>query len=111
MSPAAAIPTGTERMGARRGRRPAVDQLLAAGAELAGKTITDELAFSLEGVNAHYGTPPNPACPGRIPGGSSSGSAAAVAAGLVDFALGTDTGGSVAGAGGVLRPARFPTDT
>jgi amidase len=74
---------------------PAVDRLLAAGASLAGKTITDELAFSLEGVNAHCGTPLNPACPDRIPGGSSSGSAAAVAARLVDVALGTDTGGSV----------------
>ena len=74
---------------------PAVAALLAAGATLDGKTITDELAFGLEGVNAHYGTPINPACPDRIPGGSSSGSAVAVAAGLVDFALGTDTGGSV----------------
>jgi amidase len=74
---------------------PSVDQLLAAGAALSGKTITDELAFSLEGVNAHYGTPLNTACPDRIPGGSSSGSASAVAAGVVDFALGTDTGGSV----------------
>jgi amidase len=74
---------------------PAVEALLAAGASLAGKTVTDELAFSLEGVNAHHGTPVNPACPDRIPGGSSSGSAVAVAAGLVDFAIGTDTGGSV----------------
>jgi amidase len=74
---------------------PVVDMLLAAGAAMVGKTITDELAFSLEGVNAHYGTPRNPACPDRIPGGSSSGSAVAVAAGLADFALGTDTGGSV----------------
>jgi amidase len=74
---------------------PVVDALLAAGARLIGKTITDELAFSLEGVNAHDGTPVNPACPDRIPGGSSSGSAVAVAAGLADFALGTDTGGSV----------------
>ena len=74
---------------------PAVDALLAAGATMLGKTITDELAFSLEGVNAHYGTPVNPSCPDRIPGGSSSGSTAAVAGGLVDFALGTDTGGSV----------------
>jgi amidase len=74
---------------------PAVEALLAAGATLSGKTVTDELAFSLEGVNAHYGTPVNPACPDRIPGGSSSGSAVAVAARLVDFALGTDTGGSV----------------
>src|ERR1700694_4483858 len=74
---------------------PAVAALLAAGATLAGKTVTDELAFGLEGVNAHYGTPVNPACPDRIPGGSSSGSGVAVAAGLVDVALGTDTGGSV----------------
>jgi amidase len=74
---------------------PAVDALLAAGARLVGKTVTDELAFSLEGDNAHYGTPLNPACADRLPGGSSSGSAVAVAGGLVDFALGTDTGGSV----------------
>jgi amidase len=74
---------------------PVVDCLLGAGATMVGKTITDELAFSLEGVNAHYGTPVNPSCPGRIPGGSSSGSAVAVAAGLTDFAIGTDTGGSV----------------
>jgi amidase len=74
---------------------PAVEVLLASGASLVGKTITDELAFSLEGVNAHHGTPLNPACPDRIPGGSSSGSAVAVAASLVDFAIGTDTGGSV----------------
>jgi amidase len=74
---------------------PVVTTLLTNGASLAGKTITDELAFSLEGCNAHYGTPINPACPDRIPGGSSSGSAVAVAGGLVDFAIGTDTGGSV----------------
>ncbi len=69
--------------------------LLAAGAELVGKTHTEEMAFSLTGENAHYGTPNNPAAPGRVPGGSSSGSAAAVAGGLVDFAIGSDTGGSV----------------
>ncbi len=74
---------------------PAVAALLTAGARLVGKTITDELAFSLEGANAHSGTPVNPACPDRLPGGSSSGSAVAVAAALADFALGTDTGGSV----------------
>jgi amidase len=74
---------------------PVVERLLAAGAQLVGKTVTDELAFSLEGSNAHYGTPVNPACPDRLPGGSSSGSAVAVAAGLADFSLGTDTGGSV----------------
>ena len=74
---------------------PAVQALLAAGAMLCGKTVTDELAFSLEGANAFHGTPRNPRAPDRLPGGSSSGSAVAVAAGLVDFALGTDTGGSV----------------
>jgi len=72
-----------------------VERLLAAGAELVGKTHTDELTYSLAGQNVHYGTPPNPALPDGIPGGSSSGSASVVAAGLVDFAIGTDTGGSV----------------
>jgi amidase len=74
---------------------PIVQQLLEAGADMVGKTHTDELTFSLNGENAHYGTPINVNAPGRIPGGSSSGSAAAVAGGLVDFALGSDTGGSV----------------
>ncbi len=74
---------------------PVVAALLDAGADLAGIAHTDELAFSLNGCNHHYGTPINPAAPDRIPGGSSNGSAAAVAGGLVDFALGTDTGGSV----------------
>jgi amidase len=74
---------------------PVVQALLDAGARLVGKTITDELAFSLNGQNAHYGTPANANAPGRICGGSSCGSASAVAAGLVDFALGSDTGGSV----------------
>jgi amidase len=69
--------------------------LLDAGARVVGKTHTDEMAWSLLGENAHYGTPVNVNAPGRVPGGSSSGSAAAVAAGLVDFALGSDTGGSV----------------
>jgi amidase len=70
-------------------------RLLAAGASMVGKTHTEEMAFSLTGENAHYGTPINPAAPGRVPGGSSSGSASAVAGGLVDFAVGSDTGGSV----------------
>lgn len=74
---------------------PAVARLLAAGAAVDGKVITDELAYSLEGENAHYGTPLNPRWPHALPGGSSSGSASAVAGGAVDFALGTDTGGSV----------------
>ena len=73
----------------------AVEALLAAGACLIGKTITDELAFSLEGENEHYGTPQNPRDRDWLPGGSSSGSAVAVAGGACDFALGTDTGGSV----------------
>lgn len=74
---------------------PVVLQLLDAGADMVGKVLTDELTYSLSGQNAHYGTPVNPAAPGRIPGGSSSGSASAVAGGLVDCALGTDCGGSV----------------
>jgi amidase len=72
-----------------------VERLLAAGAQMVGKTYSDEMAYSLNGENVHYGTPINPKAPGRIPGGSSSGSAAAVSGGLVDFALGTDCGGSV----------------
>ncbi len=74
---------------------PVVDRLLDAGARLVGRTMTDELAWSLNGENFHYGTPVNPSAPGRIPGGSSSGSAVAVAGGLVDFSVGSDTGGSV----------------
>jgi amidase len=73
----------------------AVQNLLSAGATIIGKTITDEFFYSVTGMNAHYGTPPNLRAPGRIPGGSSSGSAAATAAGACDFALGSDTGGSV----------------
>ncbi len=69
--------------------------LLQAGASLRGKTKTVELAYGLTGENVWYGTPTNPAAPDRFPGGSSCGSAAAVGAGLVDFALGSDTGGSV----------------
>jgi amidase len=73
----------------------AVGVLAEAGAEMIGKTITDELTRGIFGENAHYGTPVNPRAPGRVPGGSSSGSASAVAGGMVDFALGSDTGGSV----------------
>jgi amidase len=73
---------------------PLVEQLLAAGATMTGKVMTDELAYSLNGDNMHYGTPLNVNAPGRVPGGSSSGSVAAVAAKLCDFALGSDTGGS-----------------
>jgi amidase len=74
---------------------PVVDAMLKAGARFVGKTQTDELTFSLNGQNMHYPEPVNPRAPGRITGGSSSGSAAAVAAGLCDFALGSDTGGSI----------------
>jgi len=77
------------------GTAPAVAALLAAGARLRGKTKTVELAYGLTGENIWHGTPTNPAAPDRFPGGSSCGSAAAVAAGLVDLALGSDTGGSV----------------
>lgn len=73
----------------------AVQTLLDAGADLVGKTITDEVSLGILGENAFDGTPLNSAAPDRVPGGSSSGSAAAVAAGLCDTALGTDTGGSV----------------
>ncbi len=73
----------------------AVGTLLDAGATLVGKTVTDEVSLGIFGENAFYGTPVNPAAPDRVPGGSSSGSASAVASGLCDAALGTDTGGSV----------------
>lgn len=81
--------------GIKTSTAPAVQALLDAGAKFAGKTVTDELAFSLNGQNAHFGSPINAAAPNRIAGGSSSGSVAAVAHGLVDVALGTDTGGSI----------------
>jgi amidase len=74
---------------------PAVSKLLDAGATIIGKTICDEFFYSVSGTNAHYGTPINPRAPDRLPGGSSSGSASATAAGACDFALGSDTGGSV----------------
>ncbi|KAF8038734.1 hypothetical protein BT93_B1321 [Corymbia citriodora subsp. variegata] len=74
---------------------PAVLNVLKAGATCIGKTVLDEMAYSLFGENEHYGTPRNPCAPDRVPGGSSSGSAVAVGAKLVDFSLGSDTGGSV----------------
>jgi len=73
----------------------AVGRLLDAGASVRGIARTDELAYSLAGANAHYGTPPNPAAPYRLPGGSSSGSATAVGLGAASIGLGTDTGGSI----------------
>lgn len=72
-----------------------VDRILNAGAAIIGKTVCDEFFFSLSGANAHYGTPVNTRAVGRVPGGSSAGSAAAVGAGACDLALGSDTGGSM----------------
>jgi amidase len=73
----------------------AVQRILDAGATVIGKTVCDEFFYSVSGANAHYGTPVNPRATGRIPGGSSSGSASATASGVCDFALGSDTGGSI----------------
>ncbi|KAL3814407.1 hypothetical protein ACJIZ3_015675 [Penstemon smallii] len=75
--------------------------MLRSGATCAGKTVMDELGFGILGENKNYGTPTNPIKPSHIPGGSSSGSAVAVAAQLIDFALGSDT------IGGIRVPASF----
>ena len=72
-----------------------IEQLLGAGAHCIGKTVSDEFTYSLDGESYFYGTPVNPKAPERIPGGSSSGSASAVACGLVDFSIGTDCAGSI----------------
>jgi Asp-tRNA(Asn)/Glu-tRNA(Gln) amidotransferase A subunit family amidase len=72
-----------------------VDRLLGAGASVVGIARTDEFAYSLAGTNAHHGSPPNPRAPGRLSGGSTSGSATAVATGQATIGLGTDTGGSI----------------
>ena len=74
---------------------PPVQKIVDAGATIIGKTICGEFFYSVTGANSHYGTPVNSRAPGRLPGGSSAGSAAACGAGLCDFALGSDTGGSV----------------
>jgi amidase len=81
--------------GIKTSTAPTVRRLLDAGARFVGKTHCDELAYSMTGKNAHFGTPVNGGAPDRYPGGSSNGSASAVSNGLCDFALGTDTGGSV----------------
>lgn len=81
--------------GIKRAHAGAVDRLLKAGAQFVGKVQTDELAWSMTGRNPHFGPVVNPAAPDRITGGSSNGSAAAVAGGLADLALGSDTGGSI----------------
>jgi len=83
------------RSGIKTTTAPPVQALLDDGARFIGKTHTSELAYSMSGLNIHYGTPRNGAAPDRIPGGSSSGSASAVSNGLCDIALGSDTGGSV----------------
>jgi amidase len=88
-------PTWLATHGPAKTHAAAVAKLLRAGATIIGKTICDELFFSVTGINVHYGAPANLRAPGRIPGGSSSGSAAATGAGACDFALGSDTGGSV----------------
>jgi amidase len=97
----AGYPTGAgnPQMAAERpvaaGTAPAIQGLLDAGAAFVGKTQTDELAFSMMGMNAHFPPPVNVRARERVTGGSSSGSAAAVAGGLADFAIGSDTNGSV----------------
>jgi amidase len=83
------------RSGLKTTTAPTVQKLLDAGATFVGKTVTDELAFSMNGQNAHFGAPLNGGAPERISGGSSSGSASVVSTGAADIALGTDTGGSV----------------
>ncbi|WP_380173897.1 AtzH-like domain-containing protein [Kineococcus sp. DHX-1] len=89
------VPAWLEQAPLEPAHAPALQRLLDAGAQVAGTAQTDELAFSLMGVNEHSGTPVNARAPGRVPGGSSSGSAAAVAAGTADLGLGTDTAGSL----------------
>lgn len=79
----------------------AVSLVVSQGAMCVGKTVVDELSYGITGENKHYGTPTNPSIATRMPGGSSSGAAVAVAAELMDFALGIDTDG------GVRIPAAF----
>ncbi len=88
-------PTKLAETGPDEFNAPTIQKMLDAGAEVTGKTHCDELCYSLNGINAHYGAPTNVAAPDRITGGSSCGSAALVAAGAVDIATGSDTGGSV----------------
>lgn len=91
----AGIPTHLVESSPALAHSPAVAALLAAGASITGIAQTDEFAYSLAGRNPHYGTPPNPAVTGAIPGGSSSGPASAVAMGQASIGLGTDTAGSI----------------
>lgn len=91
----AGIPAYLAEAAPATGTSPAVAALLAAGADVTGIAQTDEFAYSIAGRNPHYGTPPNPAVLGGVPGGSSSGPASAVALGQASIGLGTDTAGSV----------------
>ncbi len=88
-------PTWRATHGPADSHAPVVRALIDAGARLIGPTVNDELCFSLNGGNIHYGAPVNPRTPDRLPGGSSCGSAVAVAGGLADAAIGTDCAGSV----------------
>ncbi|XP_076919763.1 translocon at the outer membrane of chloroplasts 64-like [Bidens hawaiensis] len=78
-----------------------VSALVDGGATCVGKTVVDDMSFGISGENRHYGTPTNVVAPARIPGGSCSGAAVAVAAKLVDFSLGVDT------VGGIRQPAGY----
>lgn len=89
------VPVYLDEQRAQAHSATAVDELLARGASVTGIAHTDEFAYSIAGRNPHYGTPPNGAVQGAIPGGSSSGPASAVALGQVSIGLGTDTGGSL----------------
>ncbi|MDR6689822.1 Asp-tRNA(Asn)/Glu-tRNA(Gln) amidotransferase A subunit family amidase/ketosteroid isomerase-like protein [Microbacterium sp. 1154] len=88
-------PTYLEQARPEKATAPAVADLLRAGASLRGIARTDEFAYSIAGDNVHYGTPPNGAVVGALPGGSSSGPASAVALGHADIGLATDTAGSI----------------
>ena len=91
----AGVPAWLTEAAPERAHAPALAALLDAGAVVGGIARTDELAYSLAGQNPHHGTPPNPAAPGRLPGGSTSGPASAVALGQADLGIGTDTAGSI----------------
>ncbi|TDX78561.1 Asp-tRNA(Asn)/Glu-tRNA(Gln) amidotransferase A subunit family amidase [Rathayibacter sp. PhB151] len=91
----AGIPVRLAEAAVERSTAPAVAMLLAAGASVRGIAQTDEFAYSIAGRNSGYGTPPNPAVPGAIPGGSSSGPATAVSLGQASIGLATDTAGSI----------------
>ncbi|NQX14507.1 AtzH-like domain-containing protein [Rathayibacter sp. VKM Ac-2857] len=91
----AGIPVRLAEASVERSTAPAVAMLLGAGASVRGIAQTDEFAYSIAGRNSGYGTPPNPAVPGAIPGGSSSGPATAVSLGQASIGLATDTAGSI----------------